>query len=145
MWQLACLWQSLASTSKQSRTMSFWRFRAALKHPLHADTNSKEGNLMSNAFFDCRLHARVREYLCRCEVSNAWEDDLGGDANPRWITGDLVGLPEPIECLFYRDKISCAVIDDCNHYNSPFVEGRSRFIRRSRQHAALIARAKALK
>ena len=51
--------------------------------------------------------------------------------------------PEMVKRFFYRGKVPGLVVHDGDH-SSPLVLGNRRAIRRSRQHAARSARAKAL-
>jgi len=63
--------------------------------------------------------------------------------NRRGIRGDRRLMPHMVKRLFYRGQVPRFVVNDRDHSN-PFVLGSRRAIRRSRQHAARSARAKAL-
>jgi len=90
------------------------------------------------------LQSPGREGRGRREVSHPGQNYLFRACHRLRVGSDHRPDSHPVESLFYRGKVSHAVIDNGNRHSSPLVLGNSRAIRLSRQQAARSARAKAL-
>ena len=95
---------------------------------------------MASTTASCRC---PRQRGCGFEISHARQNDFVRPRNHPGVRGDRRLMPEMVKRFFYRGQVPGFVVNDRDH-SSPFVLGNRRAIRRSRQHAARSARAKAL-